>query len=40
VQVSAKVYKSADEAKKVERTYKFARIERSAKKKDAAKPAA
>ena len=40
VQVHAKVYKSADEAKKVERNYKFARIERSAKKKDAAKPAA
>ena len=40
VEIRAKVYKSADEARKVERNYKFARIERSAKKKDAAKPAA
>lgn len=40
VEVHAKVYKSADAAKSVERAYKFARIERSAKKKDAAKPAA
>jgi ribosomal protein S24E len=40
VEVHAKVYKSADEAKKVESKYKFARLERSAKKKEAAKPAA
>jgi len=34
VEIRAKVYKSADEAKKVERAYKFARVERSAKKKE------
>ena len=40
VEVRAKVYKSADAAKSVEQKYKFARLERSAKKKEAAKPAA
>jgi ribosomal protein S24E len=38
VQIHAKVYKSADAARKSEAAYKFARLERSAKKKDAAKP--
>ena len=40
VLVYAKAYKSADEAKKHERKYKFARLERSAGKKKEATPAA
>jgi ribosomal protein S24E len=34
VEIHAKVYKSAEAAAKVEQKYKFARIERSAKKKE------
>jgi ribosomal protein S24E len=41
VEVRAKVYKSADDARRVESKYKFARLERSGRKKEAAKaPAA
>lgn len=39
VRVVAKVYSSAEDAKRYERAYKFARVERDSKKKEA-KPAA